>query len=267
MIKEEVIEKIDELRSLFTKIQDILQDYDNIISVYSENNLKFSYEDCEYWKNQLADAKQNIMNYWQSSDNNYEGDDTELHESVDNSEINSQVLQELYDLISENYGDDWLSDYDEIDFNELQDAVYSFGNEIDGYEDYLRDEYAMALKNKWREEHRNDEINECLRAAGVILNEAEDDILELDEYEEDNELENARNEIYATLMNNSQLFRTDFGGQFDSDDDINYEISKIVKRVKNGQPIEYVQQVSPVFNEKLTKMVKKYIDLGGQDIA
>ncbi len=199
--KEDVVYQIDRLIELFTKIQDILGDYDNIISVYSENNLEFSYEDCEYWKNQLADAKQNIMNYWSGSQNNYDGSETDLDESV--------------------------------------------------------------KENK--EDNRFDNvIIECLKNAGILLSEAEDDILELDEYEEDdnsNEAEKLRDEIYSTLLNNQQLFRADFDSQFDSDDDIEYEINEIVKRVKNGQPIESLMEVSPVFDEKLTEMVRKYIDL------
>lgn len=68
--------------------------------------------------------------------------------------INPEVLQELYDVIAENYGDDWLIDYDEVDYMELLDTVNDFGNEIDGYDDSLKYEYAKALKEKWIEEHR-----------------------------------------------------------------------------------------------------------------
>ena len=71
-------------------------------------------------------------------------------------EINPEVLQELYDVIAENYGDDWLIDYDEVDYMELLDTVNDFGNEIDGYDDSLKYEYAKALKEKWIEEHREE---------------------------------------------------------------------------------------------------------------
>lgn len=70
--------------------------------------------------------------------------------------INPEVLQELYDVIAENYGDDWLIDYDEVDYMELLDTVNDFGNEIDGYDDSLKYEYAKALKEKWIEEHREE---------------------------------------------------------------------------------------------------------------
>jgi len=70
--------------------------------------------------------------------------------------IDSEVLQELYDVIAENYGDDWLLDYDEVDFMDILDTINDFGNEIEGYDDSLRYEYAKALKEKWKEEHKEE---------------------------------------------------------------------------------------------------------------
>lgn len=164
MIKEEVIKKIDELRSLFAQAQDILCDYEDVIAEYADNEIKFSYDDCQYWSDVLNDAKENIMNYWDGEE--YEGDDTELDESV---EGNSSSAQEIRDT------------------------------------------------------------------------------------------------IYSMLMTHSDYFRKDFGGQFDSDDDIECEINDIVKRVKKGQNIQYVKQPSPDFAEKLQSLVQEYIRAGGRD--
>lgn len=80
-----------------------------------------------------------------------------LNESVD-SEINQDVLQELYDTITEAMGDDFLSDYDETDYDSIVDAVDDFGREIDGYDSSnlnTRLAYAHALKEKWKNEHKN----------------------------------------------------------------------------------------------------------------
>lgn len=63
------------------------------------------------------------------------------------------------------------------------------------------------------------------------------------------------------LMTHSDYFRKDFGGQFDSDDDIENEIDKIVNDVKNGQNIQYVKQPASDFDEKLYSLVKKYIKI------
>ena len=63
------------------------------------------------------------------------------------------------------------------------------------------------------------------------------------------------------LMTHSDYFRKDLGGQFDCDDDIEYEINEITKRVKNGQNIQYVKQPTREFDEKLHSLVKKYIKI------
>ena len=91
--------------------------------------------------------------------NEAEDDILELDEYEDGEGINQQVLQELYEIICENYGEDWLSDSDEVDFMEIENAVSDFGNDIDGYDESLRHDYALALKDKWSEEHMNEDIN------------------------------------------------------------------------------------------------------------
>ena len=74
-----------------------------------------------------------------------------------------------------------------------------------------------------------------------------------------------RDTIYSILLTNSEYFRKEFNGQFDSDDDVECEINDIVKRVKNNQEIEYVKQPTNDFDEKLQSLVKKYIRVGGRD--
>ena len=91
--------------------------------------------------------------------NEAEDDILELDEYEDGEGIDQQVLQELYEIICENYGEDWLSDNDEVDFMEIENAVSDFGNDIDGYDESLRHDYALALKDKWSEEHMNEDIN------------------------------------------------------------------------------------------------------------
>ena len=91
--------------------------------------------------------------------NEAEDDILELDEYEDGEGIDQQVLQELYEIICENYGEDWLSDSDEVDFMEIENAVSDFGNDIDGYDESLRHDYALALKDKWSEEHMNEDIN------------------------------------------------------------------------------------------------------------
>jgi len=78
----------------------------------------------------------------------------------DVAKINPKVLDELYDIISENYGDEWLSDYDEVEFMDIEDAVYDFGNDIDGYDDSLRHRYALGLKELWKQKHKITESKE-----------------------------------------------------------------------------------------------------------
>ena len=92
--------------------------------------------------------------------NEAEDDILELDEYDDDEGINLQVLQELYDVICENYGEEWLSDSDEIDFMDLENAVSDFGNDIDGYDESLRHDYALALKDKWSENNSQKNINE-----------------------------------------------------------------------------------------------------------
>lgn len=70
--------------------------------------------------------------------------------------VDENVLQELYEIICEQMGDDYLSDYDEVDYMELLDCVKDFGNDIEGFNEEFAEEYADALQEKWKEEHIDD---------------------------------------------------------------------------------------------------------------
>lgn len=70
--------------------------------------------------------------------------------------VDENVLQELYEIICEQMGDDYLSDYDEVDHMELLDCVKDFGNDIEGFDEEFAEEYATALQEKWKEEHIDD---------------------------------------------------------------------------------------------------------------
>ena len=182
--------------------------------------------------------------------------------------IHDDFDDELIDKIANdpkiyNQARDEADDGQEPDHDEVLRSVKYIADKYNMSMDRAKALYTKATMTELEESVYN-EINNALKNAGIVLNEAEDDIIELDEYEED-EADRVRAKIYELLMNNSQLFRTDFGGQFDSDDDIECEINDIVKRVKKGQNIQYVKQPSPDFAEKLQSLVQEYIRAGGRD--
>ena len=157
--KDKVIEAIDKLIDLENQKQHILQDYQDVIIDYVkdyDSPHELFFENCDYIRDLLLKAKENVINYW----------DEELNESV---EENSSSAQEIRDT------------------------------------------------------------------------------------------------IYSMLMTHSDYFKKDFGGQFDSDDDVEMTIDEIVNNVKNGQEIEYVKQPSYDFAERLQSLVKEYIRAGGRD--
>lgn len=73
----------------------------------------------------------------------------ESEESFDTS-VRDNVVEELFDLISEHKGKDYLSDY-EYDRDELLDCIKDFGNEIDGFDIKLVSWYANALRQKYQD--------------------------------------------------------------------------------------------------------------------
>ena len=99
------------------------------------------------------------------SEDETEIDDMEITESQlnesrpdkeDFDNIDENVLQELYEIICDQKGDDYLSDYDEVDYMELVDCVKDFGNDIEGFDESLAEEYANALQEKWKNENTED---------------------------------------------------------------------------------------------------------------
>ena len=87
--------------------------------------------------------------------------ESQLNESRSDKEdfnnIDENVLQELYEIICDQMGDDYLSDYDEVDYMELVDCVKDFGNDIEGFDESLANEYANALQEKWKNENTEDD--------------------------------------------------------------------------------------------------------------
>ena len=67
--------------------------------------------------------------------------------------VDPKVLQELYDVIIEVRGPEFLADDNEVDYEEVVDAVKDFGNEIEGFDPKYVNEYAYKLKEKCSEEY------------------------------------------------------------------------------------------------------------------
>lgn len=67
--------------------------------------------------------------------------------------VDPRVLQELYDVIIEVRGPEFLADDNEVDYEEVVDAVKDFGNEIEGFDPKYVNEYAYKLKEKCSEEY------------------------------------------------------------------------------------------------------------------
>lgn len=69
------------------------------------------------------------------------------------------------------------------------------------------------------------------------------------------------NQIYKLLMENGEYFRPQFNGMFDSDDDIQYEISRMVQRATCNLPLEYCKQPTKEFHDELMTLVTQYIKI------
>jgi len=115
---------------------------------------KFEYKDDSESSSEKSEPKEEKKDSEEKDDKK-----KEIKESLEEDDINPQVLQELYEIICDQMGDDYLSDYDEVDYMELLDCVKDFGNDIDGFNSELAREYADALKEKWVSEHSNN-LNE-----------------------------------------------------------------------------------------------------------
>lgn len=158
-----------------------------------------------------------------------------------------EAIDKLIDL--ENQKQSILSEYQDAIIDYVKD--YDSPNEL-FFEncDYIRDLLLKAkeeINKYWDEEHGSEN--------------------DLDESVEGNDssAQEIRDTIYSMLMTHSDYFKKDFGGQFDSDDDIEMTIDEIVNNVKNGKDINYVKQPSYDFDEKLQSLVREYIKLGDSD--
>lgn len=99
-----------------------------------------------------------------------------IKEGVEN--INQKVLDELYDIISDQMGKMYLANYDEVDFDNLLDSVDDFGNDIDGYNPALKKDYALALKAKWEKDNKDYENDYILDLSAGIFESAKEEIEE-----------------------------------------------------------------------------------------
>lgn len=157
-----------------------------------------------------------------------------------------EAIDKLIDL--ENQKQSILSEYQDaiIDYVKDYNSPYELSFENC---DYIKDLLLKAKEdviNYWDEEHDSDGLEN-----------------ELDESISENnpKAQEIRDTIYSMLMTHSDYFRKNFGGQFDSDDDIEMTIDEIVNDVRNGQRIDYVKQPSSSFDEKLQSLVREYINI------
>ena len=139
-----------------------------------------------------------------------------------------------------------LIDFEDVIASYADNHPLSFSFEECDYTISLLENAKEEINKYWDEEHDYDGAENNLDESMVENNSSAQEI---------------RDTIYSMLMTHSDYFRKDFGGQFDSDDDIENEIDKIVNDVKNGQNIQYVKQPASDFDEKLYSLVKKYINI------
>jgi hypothetical protein len=96
MRKEEVIEAIDKLIELENQKQSILSEYQDVILSYADNRpLSLDFEECDYIRDLLTRAKEEIINYW-DEEHDYDRAENELDESIAE---NNPKAQEIRDVI------------------------------------------------------------------------------------------------------------------------------------------------------------------------
>lgn len=126
--KEEVIEAIDKLIDLENQKQSILSKYQDAILSYADNKpLSLDFEECDYIRDLLTRAKEEIINYW----------DKEHEESAFDDEIN-ETLRLAGVSLNESMEDD------EIKINDIyvdRDGNEYIVTEIDN--EYGEDKYGQ----------------------------------------------------------------------------------------------------------------------------
>ena len=76
MRKEKVIEAIDKLINLENQKQSILSKYQDAILSYTDNKpLSLDFEECDYIKDLLTRAKEDVINYWDEEHEETDFDD------------------------------------------------------------------------------------------------------------------------------------------------------------------------------------------------
>ncbi len=130
--KEEVIEAIDKLIDLENQKQSILSNYQDDILSYADNRpLSLDFEECDYIRDLLTRAKEEIINYWDEEHEESAFDDeiseslrlagVQINESVDDSSI------QINDIYIDNQGKEYIvtevdNEYGEDKYG--QPAVY-----------------------------------------------------------------------------------------------------------------------------------------------
>ena len=221
--------------------------------------------------------------------------------------VDENVLQELYEIICEQMGDDYLSDYDEVDHMELLDCVKDFGNDIEGFDEEFAKEYANALQEKWKEEHIDDgsdyedygrpnwedeedeEINE-----DILLPKATEDEtfvakkkLENDKEDEDEESERISESMDALIKSilesadaksEQEIYAEEISEADEGKDDIDMKafLNKFGKEYdflyKNNDRVAGYEEARDYFDEWVKKpeskeFMKKFIELRGDFIS
>ena len=102
----------------------------------------------------IEEPVENDLGINESQLNKSRSDTEQLDEYTTNlDKVDPRVLQELYDVIIEVRGPEFLADDNEVDYEEVVDAVKDFGNEIEGFDPKYVNEYAYKLKEKCSEEY------------------------------------------------------------------------------------------------------------------
>lgn len=191
-------------------------------------------------------------------------------ESVNDSYDNNII--ELYNVISEEMGEDYLSDEEDDGFA-IRDTIIDFGREIlDNFDEENVDEYYEQLKNMYNEKHKdswNNEIIETLRLAGIQLNEMDEQA----NNEEDGEVDEktGKTKLFEEdPLEESPMSDEDFDNLEDNDK-VNWDLSKYrgnftVKKDDNGMSFMGDNNQGNMFDmDKKKDYVTKYFSKGSKE--
>ena len=127
MQKEEVIEAIDKLIDLENQKQSILSKYQDAILSYADNKpLSLDFEECDYIRDLLLKAKEDVINYWDEEHEESSFDD-EINEALrlagiqlnENDEDSEQQTVKVNDILVDDEGREYI--VTEVDHSYKQD--------------------------------------------------------------------------------------------------------------------------------------------------